>query len=86
MQAGRPYKDRLFSFGQWNRAIACSIPVNSMVRSPVLVWSIESCDRFLFSNSGKIDSYTRRLSPFPNDLIPSRPIRLHTFSTNSYPP
>jgi len=22
MQAGRPYKDRLFSSGQWNRAIA----------------------------------------------------------------
>ncbi|MEQ9621989.1 hypothetical protein [Coleofasciculus chthonoplastes] len=29
----------------------------------------------IFYNSGKMDSYTRRLSPFPNDSIPSRPIR-----------
>ncbi|MEQ8536079.1 MAG: hypothetical protein RIB93_01230 [Coleofasciculus sp. D1-CHI-01] len=33
MQEGRPYQDRLFSSGQLNRAIACSLRVNSMVRS-----------------------------------------------------
>ncbi|MFP4123597.1 MAG: hypothetical protein ACLFWI_21900 [Coleofasciculus sp.] len=33
MQAGRPYKDHLFPFGQFNGAIAFSLPVNSIVRS-----------------------------------------------------
>ncbi|MEQ8536068.1 MAG: hypothetical protein RIB93_01175 [Coleofasciculus sp. D1-CHI-01] len=40
MQAGRPYRDRLFYSGQFNGAIACSVPVNSIMRSPVLFGSI----------------------------------------------
>ncbi|MEQ8536074.1 MAG: hypothetical protein RIB93_01205 [Coleofasciculus sp. D1-CHI-01] len=35
MQAGRPYQDRLFGSSQLNCAIACSVPVNSIMRSPV---------------------------------------------------
>ncbi|WP_446384418.1 hypothetical protein [Coleofasciculus sp. E2-BRE-01] len=33
MQAGRPYKARLFPSGQLNRAIACFLWVNSITRS-----------------------------------------------------
>jgi hypothetical protein len=42
MQAGRPYQDRLFPFGQFHHAIACSIRVNSIVRSQVPFPSILS--------------------------------------------
>jgi hypothetical protein len=45
MQAGRPYQDRLFPFGQFHHAIACSIRVNSIVRSPVVPISINCIGR-----------------------------------------
>jgi len=34
MQASHPYQNRLFSPGQWNHAIAGSIPVNLAVVVP----------------------------------------------------
>ncbi|MEQ8464792.1 hypothetical protein [Coleofasciculus sp. E1-EBD-02] len=33
IQAGRPYKDRLFPLGQFHGAIACFLWVNSITRS-----------------------------------------------------